>query len=326
VASTVFAIYSTRYGSGYYIWDVKPQWVPTYRKIGVAGVALFTVAVVLPKISVCFTYLLLFPSKRNIVFCWTMIVALTCFAISTVLVTIFQCRPAASYWDATIKSEYCINGNIFNIVTGAINSGTDFIVYLWPIQFLWGIQIPTKQKLGVIFLFAIGTGACIAGIVRIYYVHKVFQGYQLFYYGAIIWIVSSVETNIAIIFTCMHAMRPVLSKLAPGFFAAPSGKKYTPNTKSWTESSPTGFGARLKSIASKFAGGDRTKAGKSSYASNSGNDDSLAGNTEHSAELNKEYFHGGSGKLNTLVTTGFGTRGAPVDSIMYDQRVVVVRE
>jgi len=199
-------------------------------------------------------------------------------------------------------------------------------VYLWPIQFLWGIQIPTKQKLGVIFLFVIGIGACIAGVVRIYYIHVLFQGYQYFYYGAIIWIVSSVETNIGIIFTCMHAMRPVLSKLVPGFFAsAASTKKYTPNTKSWTESTP-GFGARLKSIASKITGQNKTSAAKSSYADGSGNDNSLASNTEFSTELNKDYFHGGSGKVNALVTTGSGSRAAPADSIMYDQHVVVVRE
>jgi hypothetical protein len=105
VASTVLAIITTKYGAGYYIWDVKPEWVPVYRKvrprhavlpltsqIGVAGVSMFTVAVVLPKISVCFTYLLLFPAKRNTIFCWSMIVGLSCYAISTVLVTILQCR------------------------------------------------------------------------------------------------------------------------------------------------------------------------------------------------------------------------------------------
>jgi hypothetical protein len=124
----------------------------------------------------------------------------------------------------------------------------------------------------------------------------------------------------------MHAMRPVLSKIVPGFFAtSASDKKYSPNTKSWTETSPSGFSARLKSIASKFTGGDKTKAGKSSYANQSG-DDSVAGNTEYSTELKQDHFHGGSGKVNALVTTGSGTRGAPADSIMYDQRVVVVRE
>ena len=30
--------------------------------------------------------------------------------------------------------------------------------------------------------------------------------------GALIWMVSSVETNVGIIFTCMHAIRPILSQ------------------------------------------------------------------------------------------------------------------
>lgn len=328
VASTILAIWSTKWGNGYKIWDVKPEWVPVFRKIGVAGVAIFTVAVVLPKISVCFTYLLLFPSSTNVAFCWSMIVLLSCWAISTVCVTIFQCRPAESYWDVTIKSEYCINPTVFNIVTAVINSGTDFIVYLWPIQYLWGIQIPIKQKLGVMFLFVIGVGACIAGITRIYYIHKLFGGYQYFWYGSIVWIVSSVETNIGIIFTCMHAMRPVLSRLVPGFFssAAGSSKRYAPNLKTWTENPPTSFGARLKSIAAKFVSQEKSRPTKDSYTGSSGNDNSLASNIEFSTGFDKDYFHSGSGKVNALITTGPSSGEAPADSIMYNQHVVVVRE
>jgi hypothetical protein len=37
-------------------------------------------------------------------------------------------------------------------------------------------------------------------------------------YGAIIWILSNVETNVGVIFTCVHAARPILSRIFPGFF------------------------------------------------------------------------------------------------------------
>jgi hypothetical protein len=33
VASTILAIVSTKYGGGYLIWDVKPEWVPVFRKV-----------------------------------------------------------------------------------------------------------------------------------------------------------------------------------------------------------------------------------------------------------------------------------------------------
>jgi hypothetical protein len=37
-------------------------------------------------------------------------------------------------------------------------------------------------------------------------------------YGAVLWIISGVETNVGIIFSCTHAARPILSKLLPDFF------------------------------------------------------------------------------------------------------------
>jgi hypothetical protein len=114
-----------------------------------------------------------------------MIVFLNSWWISTVVVTIFQCsyvltlgslkfcrclsvlllrcanqasRPAASYWDSNIHPDYCINKSVFNIITGVINTVSDFLVYLWPVQFLWNIRLPVKHRVGVIFMFVIGCG------------------------------------------------------------------------------------------------------------------------------------------------------------------------
>ena len=145
--------------------------------------------------------------------------------------------------------------------------------------------------------------------------------------GALIWTVSSVETNVGIIFTCMHAMRPILSKLVPSFFSNSDSRKLTPKLKTWTETSvPTGFGARLKSITSRFARGNKIQPAKNYSHDNSANDSSLASNMDFNASPNQDYIHAGPGKVNCLVTTGSDTNGPPGDSIMYDQRVVVVRE
>jgi hypothetical protein len=36
--------------------------------------------------------------------------------------------------------------------------------------------------------------------------------------GAAVWMASSVEANVGIIFACMHAIKPILSKIIPGLF------------------------------------------------------------------------------------------------------------
>jgi len=145
--------------------------------------------------------------------------------------------------------------------------------------------------------------------------------------GALIWMVSSVETNVGIIFTCMHAIRPILSKLVPSYFSNSDSRKLTPKLKTWTQTSaPTGFGARLKSITSRVAGRNKTQPAKNYSYDDSANDSSLASNMDFNASPNKDYIHAGPGKVNSLVTTGSDTDVPPGDSIMYDQRVVVVRE
>ncbi len=67
-------------------------------------------------------------------------------------------RPAASYWDSNIRPDYCINKSVFNIITAVLNTGSDFLVYLWPVQFLWNIRLPVKHRVGVMFMFVIGCG------------------------------------------------------------------------------------------------------------------------------------------------------------------------
>jgi hypothetical protein len=38
--SLVLAIYSTKWGSGYHIWDVKQEWIPTYKKARLSSISL----------------------------------------------------------------------------------------------------------------------------------------------------------------------------------------------------------------------------------------------------------------------------------------------
>ena len=76
-------------------------------------------------------------------------------------------------------------------------------------------------------------------------------------YGSCLWISSTVETNVAIIFTCMHAMRPLLAKLVPYFFSSPSrvSENRDSNEKSFghnalTDSASTPPRARFNPFAS----------------------------------------------------------------------------
>ena len=51
-------------------------------------------------------------------------------------------------------------------------------VHRWPAKPLWSLQLPIKQKLGLIFLFSVGLLVCVAGILRMYYLEVYFKSHD----------------------------------------------------------------------------------------------------------------------------------------------------
>jgi len=153
-----------------------------------------------------------------------------------------NCRPARSYWDSSVPAEWCVNSTAFNLTTAALNSFSDFLVYLWPARYIWHVQLPKSQRLGLIFVFVIGCGSVVGSLsdhiltnaghaVQVLFVCgsftklstvlrcSVWTPFQFFSIslpwsddGAAVWASSSVETNVGIIFTCIHAIKPVMMK------------------------------------------------------------------------------------------------------------------
>jgi hypothetical protein len=71
----------------------------------------------------------------------------------------------------SIKTNYCINKDAFNIITAVMNTVSDFLVYLWPIQFLWNMRLPVKHRIGVIVMFAIGCRSVFPSPISLLYGH-----------------------------------------------------------------------------------------------------------------------------------------------------------
>jgi len=59
-------------------------------------------------------------------------------------------------WDPTITQKTCIDFRAAFLAAAALNSFSDFLVFLWPARALWNIQLPVKQRVGLILVFAVG--------------------------------------------------------------------------------------------------------------------------------------------------------------------------
>jgi hypothetical protein len=104
----------------------------------------------------------------------------------------------------------------------ALNSLTDFAVYLWPARALWKVQLPLRQRLGLIVTFGCGSIVCVAGILRIYYLDQLQHATEQMYVGGIVGIIATVESNVGVLCCCLHGIRPLLASLFPRIFKTTS--------------------------------------------------------------------------------------------------------
>ena len=71
------------------------------------------------------------------------------------MATILQCVPRARIWNPTLKGG-CVNLQAAFIAASAINVVSDFSILLLPLYRILKLNIPTRRKIGVFAIFAVG--------------------------------------------------------------------------------------------------------------------------------------------------------------------------
>ena len=77
-------------------------------------------------------------------------------AISGVLVAVFQCQPVSVFWNKLIAGG-CINTDGFVLAEAGITIATDIIVLILPLPMIWRLKISKQQKWAVSGVFMLGS-------------------------------------------------------------------------------------------------------------------------------------------------------------------------
>ena len=89
-------------------------------------------------------------------------------AFACVTASIFQCGPIHKAWDVTGKVPgYCINVNALFFANAALDIFQDAVIYVLPMRMLYQVQIPKRQKIALMIVFAVGGFVVITGMVRL---------------------------------------------------------------------------------------------------------------------------------------------------------------
>lgn len=89
--------------------------------------------------------------------CWIVLAAVTAYSLSTIFGAAFTCVPVRFFWDRSVDGEhYCVNQKALWFSNASLNIVTDLVVLICPMPALKSLQLPKRQKIGVMMVFALG--------------------------------------------------------------------------------------------------------------------------------------------------------------------------
>lgn len=117
---------------------------------------LYCAAMALIKFSILSFYCSIFPQKNFRIVSIGVAIFVAMWAISAILVSIFQCVPIAFGWDPTIENGHCINYGALVLATGICNVITDFFIFAMPVPNVLRLQLSSQKKRQVLGTFFMG--------------------------------------------------------------------------------------------------------------------------------------------------------------------------
>ena len=85
------------------------------------------------------------------------------------------------------------------MVSGVINTITDFMVVLLPIPIVWNLQLAAARRIELTSLLAVGFLVCCAGILRNIYTYQLTQTWDPSWTVRPVFITSTVELDVGIV-------------------------------------------------------------------------------------------------------------------------------
>lgn len=109
------------------------------------------------KSSIIVQYLRIFVDKRMRIICWSLLVGVSLYSLATVFCAAFTCYPVHFFWDKNaIGPHKCLDQKSLWFANASLNIVSDILVLICPMPALSQLQLPKRQKIGVMLVFALG--------------------------------------------------------------------------------------------------------------------------------------------------------------------------
>ncbi|KAH9205839.1 hypothetical protein DL95DRAFT_235651, partial [Leptodontidium sp. 2 PMI_412] len=202
-------------GFGKHIWDLADgSLLHILRSLYIAE-SFYVITLAATKISVLLLYLRIFPDKsfRTAIFATIGMIALSTAIIF--FMTVFSCHPVAFFWNREIRGGTCMDVNKLAYANSAMSIIQDLLIVILPLPVLAGLNMGRKKKIGIGFMFAVGSFGCVVSMIRLKsllsFGNSLDPSWD--YVNVVIWTI--VELAVAMVCSCFPALRSLLIRIYP---------------------------------------------------------------------------------------------------------------
>ncbi|KAI9834663.1 MAG: hypothetical protein M1826_000065 [Phylliscum demangeonii] len=216
VLYTVASFESLRYGERHHAWEVPSR---TFQQLpyivwSVVGYSAYMAAMGAVKLSILLLYLRLFSAGRSLRLCIYLLLAFTSsYVIAGELSLFFGCRPVRKLIHTEVAGK-CLNLEYHIISQAAFNLAADVLIVAAPVPTVLALKLRTKDKVGVLAIFAVGLIVCAFSAVRLSIVAN-YTNPDFTWLKALATMWSLIELNLAIICSCIATLKPFLAHIVP---------------------------------------------------------------------------------------------------------------
>ncbi|KAF3941052.1 hypothetical protein ABW19_dt0204030 [Dactylella cylindrospora] len=216
ILDSVSHLRSLQFGWGRHMWDVDWRQAPQILFWQWVNGWAFSFTVMFTKISILCFYL---RFARELAFrrlIYITLAFLVTWSVGLAIPMIVQCQPIEGAWSfiTSVKAK-CISNKTnedLNLAQGCLNLLSDIILFCLPLQTVWSLKRPKKERAALIGLFALGLLVCIFAGLRLKAMYKTFDGDQT-WYGYELWLWVSLEVHIGIIIASLPGVKPLFVML-----------------------------------------------------------------------------------------------------------------
>ncbi|KXG46038.1 uncharacterized protein PGRI_048940 [Penicillium griseofulvum] len=186
------------------------------------SVPFYNLAMILAKISALTLFTRVFHPRSFLLVTRILIGFLVVVGLWTTISGFIYCIPISHFWNpsAEVRKGHCLPDGPVWFTNAGIQTFTDLVIVALPLPLLWKLQLPKKQKWGMLVVFSLGIFIVATSAGRLYELNIMVNGGDFTEANAQAAMWSSLEANISIICICLPPLHPLLSR-AFSFFCLP---------------------------------------------------------------------------------------------------------